>query len=95
MVPLLPKWKDPRLLAVVMDCLHMLAFGDSEAKLAIWNCKGPKELVDVFNRATDEKLLWTASRLLKGTVIPAHSPCCKCSSTRSVHYAFSVVDLSA
>ena len=65
MVPLL-KWKEAKFLALVIDCLHLIAFGDSEAKIAIWNCKGPRELVALFNKTYDEKLTWTASRLLKG-----------------------------
>ena len=70
MTPLLKTMRDdPRFLAVDADCLHMMAFGDDDAKLAIWNCKGPQELVAILrNRATagDEKLVWTVSRLLKG-----------------------------
>ncbi len=70
MVPLLSKWgRDPRFLAVVCDCLHLLAFGDAEAKLAIWNSGGPREVVAVFEKAKEDKLLWTSSRLLKGTKI--------------------------
>lgn len=67
MVPLLT-WKDPKFLTMDMDCLHMLAFGDGEAKTAIWNSKGPKELVNVFTKATDSKVIWMASKLLRGSL---------------------------
>ncbi len=49
--------------------MHLLAFGDAEAKLAIWNSGGPREVVAVFEKAKEDKLLWTSSRLLKGTKI--------------------------
>ncbi len=51
---------------MVLDCLHLLAYGDTEAKLAIWNCKGPHEVVTVFDKAKDEKVLLMSSRLLRG-----------------------------
>lgn len=65
MVPLL-RWKDSKFLTININCLHMLAFGDPEAKIAIWNSRGPKELVAILKKTNDQKLLWTASRLVKG-----------------------------
>ena len=60
-----------------MDCLFLLCYGDADAKLAVWNCKGSRELVNLTSRAMTsaqlrqqredaEQLLWMCSRLLRG-----------------------------
>ena len=67
MVALL-KWKDSKFLSVNADCLQILTFGDAEAKLAVWNSKGPRDVVNIVHRNRDEKLQWTASRLLRGEI---------------------------
>ena len=67
MVPLL-RSRDPKFLSVNVDCLQLLAYGDQDSKLAIWNSKGPKELTKILDKSKDEKLVWTTSRLLKGKV---------------------------
>ncbi len=66
MVALL-RWKDVKFLAVNADCLQLLTTGDAEAKLAVWNCKGPRDVVNIVHKNRDEKLQQTASRLLRGT----------------------------
>ena len=51
---------------ILYNCLQILTFGDAEAKLAVWNSKGPRDVVNIVHRNRDEKLQWTASRLLRG-----------------------------
>lgn len=63
------KLKDPKFLTVNTDCLQQLTHGDPEAKLAVWNCKGPRDIVAIVHRNRDEKLQWTASRLLRGRLL--------------------------
>ena len=43
----------------------MMCFKDPEAKLAVWNCSAAKDLLYHLRKTNDEKLLWTASRLVK------------------------------
>lgn len=66
MVPLL-QMKDIRFLTMLMDCLQRLCFKDTESKLAVRNCKGPRYILAIIKRSpSDSRLLLTLSRLLKG-----------------------------
>ena len=49
----------------VVDCLHVLAYGNKESKLIILASGGPAELVRIMRSYTYEKLLFTTSRVLK------------------------------
>ncbi|KAI0986709.1 hypothetical protein GJ496_010913 [Pomphorhynchus laevis] len=54
-----------KFLAVVSDCLHIIAFANPEAKLTILANDGPTELLRILQSTKYEKLLWTTTRLLK------------------------------
>jgi len=54
-----------KFLAIVTDCLQILAYGNQESKLIILASQGPQELVRIMRSYTYEKLLWTTSRVLK------------------------------
>ncbi|OQR71856.1 armadillo segment polarity protein-like, partial [Tropilaelaps mercedesae] len=54
-----------KFLAVVTDCLQLLAYGDQEAKLIILASGGPTELIRILRCCDYEKLLWTTTRVLK------------------------------
>lgn len=54
-----------KFLAIVTDCLQILAYGNQEGKLIILATNGPVELVRIMRDFTYEKLLWTTSRVLK------------------------------
>ena len=54
-----------KFLAIVTDCLQILAYGHQESKAVILACGGPAELVRIMRLYTYEKLLWTTSRVLK------------------------------
>ncbi|KAH7982811.1 hypothetical protein HPB52_007291 [Rhipicephalus sanguineus] len=54
-----------KFLAIVTDCLQILAYGNQESKLIILASGGPAELVRIMRSYTYEKLLWTTSRVLK------------------------------
>ncbi|CAH3170762.1 unnamed protein product [Porites lobata] len=54
-----------KFLAIVTDCLHVLAYGNKESKLIILASGGPAELVRIMRSYTYEKLLFTTSRVLK------------------------------
>ena len=54
-----------KFLAITVDCLHVLAYGNQESKLNILGSGGPAELIRIMKVYTYEKLLWTTSRLLK------------------------------
>ncbi len=55
-----------KFLAIVTDCLQILAYGNQESKLIILASQGPAELVRIMRTYDYEKLLWTTSRVLKG-----------------------------
>lgn len=55
----------PKFLAIVTDCLHILAFGNQEGKLIILASGGPAELVRILHSFQYEKLLFTTTRVLK------------------------------
>lgn len=57
--------KNPKFLAMVMDCLHILAFNNSEVKLVIQTSGGPQEIVRVMRMFNYHKLTWTCVRLMK------------------------------
>ena len=68
MVALLQR-NNVKFLAIVTDCLQILAYGNQESKLIILASQGPMELVRILRSYTYEKLLWTTSRVLKGNHI--------------------------
>lgn len=67
MVALLQR-NNVKFLAIVTDCLQILAYGNQESKLIILASQGPQELVRILRSYTYEKLLWTTSRVLKGKI---------------------------
>lgn len=69
MVALLQR-NNVKFLAIVTDCLQILAYGNQESKLIILASQGPIELVRIMRSYEYEKLLWTTSRVLKGNVFP-------------------------
>merc|ERR1711988_476498 len=54
-----------KFLAIVTDCLQILAYGNQESKLIMLASQGPHELVRLMRSYDYEKLLWTTSRVLK------------------------------
>lgn len=67
MVALLAR-NNVKFLAIVTDCLQILAYGNQESKLIILASQGPAELVRIMRSYDYEKLLWTTSRVLKGSL---------------------------
>lgn len=67
MVALLQR-NNVKFLAIVTDCLQILAYGNQESKLIILASQGPIELVRIMRSYDYEKLLWTTSRVLKGNI---------------------------
>lgn len=67
MVALLQR-NNVKFLAIVTDCLQILAYGNQESKLIILASQGPVELVRIMRSYDYEKLLWTTSRVLKGRI---------------------------
>ena len=65
MVELLGANGNGKFLALVVDSLHMLAFNNSEVKLVIQTCGGPRELVRIMAASNYGKLVWTCVRLMK------------------------------
>ena len=65
MVALLQR-NNVKFLAIVTDCLQIMAYGNQESKLIILASQGPLELVRIMRSYDYEKLLWTTSRVLKG-----------------------------
>ncbi|EEB14106.1 Armadillo segment polarity protein, putative [Pediculus humanus corporis] len=64
MVALLQR-NNVKFLAIVTDCLQILAYGNQESKLIVLASQGPIELVRIMRTYDYEKLLWTTSRVLK------------------------------
>merc|ERR1712223_306336 len=64
MVALLQR-NNVKFLAIVTDCLQIMAYGNQESKLIIFASQGPHELVRLMRSYDYEKLLWTTSRVLK------------------------------
>lgn len=54
-----------KFLAIVTDCLQIMAYGNQESKLIMLASQGPHELVRLMRTYEYEKLLWTTSRVLK------------------------------
>lgn len=54
-----------KFLALVTDCIHILAYGNQEGKLIILASGGPSELVRIMHSYNYEKLLFTTARVLK------------------------------
>lgn len=74
MVALLQR-NNVKFLAIVTDCLQILAYGNQESKLIILASQGPIELVRIMRSYDYEKLLWTTSRILKVlSVCPSNKP---------------------
>ncbi len=73
MVALLQR-NNVKFLAIVTDCLQILAYGNQESKLIILASQGPLELVRIMRSYDYEKLLWTTSRVLKGETEKKKSP---------------------
>lgn len=67
----------PKFLAVVTDCLQILAYGNQEGKLIILASGGPQLLVNILTTYDYEKLLWTTTRVLKVscTLFPGKFEC--------------------
>merc|ERR1740116_681116 len=64
-----------KFLAIVTDCLQILAYGNQESKLIILASQGPLELVRIMRSYDYEKLLWTTSRVIKVlSVCPSNKP---------------------
>merc|ERR1719237_1765956 len=64
MVALLQR-NNMKFLAIVTDCLQIMAYGNQESKLIMLASQGPHELVRLMRTYDYEKLLWTTSRVLK------------------------------
>lgn len=64
MIQLLHK-TNVKFLAIVTDCLQILAYGNQESKLIILASGGPAELVRIMGTYNYEKLLYTTCRVLK------------------------------
>ena len=58
-----------KFLAIVTDCLQIMAYGNQESKLIMLASQGPHELVRLMRTYDYEKLLWTTSRVLKGKIV--------------------------
>lgn len=56
---------NPKFLAMVTDCLHILAFNNTEVKLVIQTSGGPQEIVRIMRSFNYHKLTWTCVRLMK------------------------------
>jgi hypothetical protein len=56
---------NPKFLAILTDCLHILAFNNEEVKLIIESSNGPQQLLEILELTDYEKLLWTITRLLR------------------------------
>lgn len=54
-----------KFLAIVCDCIHMITYGNQEAKLILLASGGPAELVRILYSYRYEKLLFTAARAIK------------------------------
>lgn len=54
-----------KFLAMLTDCLHMLAFNNEEVKIIIESSDGPQQLLRILDSNDYEKLLWTTTRLLR------------------------------
>ena len=65
-LPCLLQRNNMKFLAIVTDCLQIMAYGNQESKLIMLASQGPHELVRLMRTYDYEKLLWTTSRVLKG-----------------------------
>ena len=54
-----------KFLAIVTDCLQIMAYGNQESKLIMLASQGPHELIRLMRTYDYEKLLWTTSRVVK------------------------------
>jgi catenin beta 1 len=65
MIPLLSTNANVKFLSIVVDCLQLLAFGNSESKLIILELGGTQLLVSLLAHNQYHKLLLNTTRLLK------------------------------
>lgn len=66
MIPLLNQSQNAKFLAIVIDCLQLLAFGNQESKQIILELGGTHQLVNLLTNHTQyQKLILNATRLLK------------------------------
>jgi len=66
MIPLLNQNTNVKFLSIVVDCLQLLAFGNSETKQIILELGGTQMLVGLLvNQTNYQKLLLNTTRLLK------------------------------
>ncbi len=56
---------NPKFVALLTDCLHILAFNNEEVKIIIESSNGPQQLLHILKLTNYEKLLWTITRLLR------------------------------
>ncbi|KAI6654937.1 beta-catenin [Oopsacas minuta] len=62
-----------RVLAIIADCLHLLAINNEETKQIIYNYNGSVLLVKILADSNFEKLIWIVGRLIKVlTTCPNH-----------------------
>lgn len=57
--------RNPKVLAILTDSLHILAFNNEEVKIIIESSDGPQQLLRLLETSDYEKLLWTTTRLLR------------------------------
>lgn len=60
-----PLNRNGKFLAIVMDCLHILAYNNSEVKLVIQTSGGPQDIINIMRKTNYQKLIWTCVRLMK------------------------------
>ncbi|XP_075250391.1 armadillo segment polarity protein-like isoform X2 [Convolutriloba macropyga] len=65
LVGLLKKHSNVKFLAITVDCLRSLGYGNQNNKEEILKADGPSTLVKALTSYEYEKLLWTISRVLK------------------------------
>ncbi|UJR10620.1 hypothetical protein I4U23_014817 [Adineta vaga] len=56
---------NPKFLAILIDCLYMLAFHNEDMKLLIESSNGSQQLLRILDMTNYEKLAWTTTRLLR------------------------------
>lgn len=54
-----------RVLTIITDCLHSLAFNNEETKKVIYSYNGAALLARILAETTFEKLIWIVGRLMK------------------------------
>ena len=54
-----------RVLTIITDCLHSLAYNNEDTKQVIYSYNGVVLLARILAETTFEKLIWTVGRLMK------------------------------